>query len=432
MHKPKLVIFDMDGLMFDTEKMGSRCHIQAAKEFGYTISEELSMSLIGGNMIRNTKLLKEALGEDCPLDKIRERSGEYREIHFQEHGLGVKPGLVELLDYLKSENIKMAIASSSGRVVIDRYLKMSGLEGRFDYIISGDMIHNSKPHPEIFLHVCEHFGLDVKEALVLEDSKNGILAAHAGNIPVICVPDLIFHEREIFEMTIATVSSLFKVKELLQGIKPKVAIFDMDGLMFNTEWLCIEPLIKAHHDYGYPMTKEICYKLIGTSGKIAKEILVSEFGTDYPYETVDRHAFALLREEIETNGLPMKKGLITLLERLKALNVTCVIASSSSSKTIEHYLEISNTRQYFKGIVGGDMVKASKPEPDVFIKACELFAVEPGQAIVLEDSKNGIIASNRAGIPVVCVPDLLMHDQGLLEQSEMFVSDLGKLADILG
>lgn len=431
MYKPKLVIFDMDGLMFDTERIGRACHTQAAKEYGYTITEELSMSLIGGNMIRNTKILKEALGNECPLDKIREKSRQYQEAHFKKKGLQVKAGLIELIDYLKKEKIKIAIASSSGRNIIDRYLQMSQLEGQFDYIMSGDKIHNSKPHPEIFLHVCEHFHFSPKEALVLEDSKNGVLAAHAGGIPVICVPDLIFHERDVFEMTKATVSDLFKVKEILQGLKPKLILFDMDGLMFNTEWLCIQPLIKAHHDYGYPMTEEICYKLIGTSGKVAKEILVKEFGEEYPYEKVDRHAFSLLREEIDTNGLPMKKGLITLLDHLKTLGIPCVIASSSSSKTIEHYLDISNTRHYFSGIVGGDMVPISKPEPDIFIKACELFKIPPDQAMVLEDSKNGIIASNRAGIPVVCVPDLLMHDQHLLKQSKMFIPNLEKLVDMI-
>ncbi len=431
MHKPRLVIFDMDGLMFDTEKVGSRLHKKAAKEFGYTITDELLLSLIGGNMVRNTQILMDTFGKDYPIDAIREKLREYREEDFRQNGLGIKEGLVELIDYLKQERIKIAIASSSNREVIERYLKMSHLENRFDYIVSGDKVTHSKPHPEIFLHVCEHFNVEVQDALVLEDSKNGILAAHAGNIPVICVPDLIYHDKEVFELTLATVPSLLNVIDILKGIKPQLAIFDMDGLMFDTERLCIEPLIKAHQKYGYPMTEEMCFKTIGTSGKIAKEILTQEFGPDYDYETVDKEAYQLLRDAIKEHGLPMKKGLIKLLECLKALHIPCVIASSSKISTIRYYLELSHTAHYFKEIVGGDMVKASKPEPDVFIKACELFGVEPHHALVLEDSKNGIIASTRANIPVICVPDLLMHNQEILNLSTLFTSDLNKVAHIV-
>lgn len=431
MKKLKLVIFDMDGLMFDTEKMGSQTLRQAAEEFGYTISDELILSLIGGNMERNTQLLKEALGKDCPLDDIRERSAKYREDYFKEHGLVLKPGLKELITYLKQKQIKIAIASSSSRVAIDRYLVIAELVDQFDYIISGDKVTHSKPDPEIFLNACDYFKVLPQEALVLEDSKNGVLAAHRGHIPVICVPDLIFHCRDIFSLTKATVPSLLKVMDIIEGKKPKLAIFDMDGLMFDTEQMCIEPIIQAHLNHGYPMTKEICYKMIGASGKITREILENEFGQDYPFDKLDQYSYQLLFERIEKEGLPIKSGLIELLEHLKQLEIPCVIASSSSTKVIEHYLKISNTSQYFVDIVGGDKVKASKPEPDIFNKACEIFKVNPQEAIVLEDSKNGIIAANRAGIPVICVPDILMHDQSILGDTEMFVPSLDKLIEMI-
>lgn len=431
MFKPELVIFDMDGLMFDTERLAGECHNKAAKEFGYSLPMDLRLSLIGGNSQRNAKLIREVMGEDYPKEKIGALSMKYRFEYLEKNGLTIKDGLIELLEYLKEENIKIAVASSSNRDIIDYYLKLTHLENQFDYIMSGDHVVHSKPEPEIFLQVCEYFQIAPENTLVLEDSKNGILAAHNGHIPVICVPDMIFHDKEIFALTYATVSNLHKVKTLLMGLRPKLAVFDMDGLMFDTEALCIEPLIKAHQKYNYPMTREICDKLIGTSGVIAREIMEKEFGKDYPYDVIMPLANELLLEEIRKNGLPIKEGLIAFLEKLKSLSIPCVIASSSKVSLIEEYLEISNTRQYFEAVVGGDMVEKSKPEPDIFMKACDLFNVDYQDALVFEDSRNGIIASTRANIPSICVPDLKMHDQGILNQTVAFIPVLSIMNDFL-
>ena len=427
MFQPKLVIFDMDGLMFDTERIGGKCHRQAAKEMGYTIPIELSQRLIGGNKERNTRLLKEVLGQDYPANEVAKLSKQYREAYFDEHGLDIKPGLIELIKTLKHKNIFMAVASSSSREVIDHYLKLSSLEGCFDYIISGDKIKKSKPEPDIFLHACDHFHIDPQETLVLEDSRNGVLAGHHGHIPVICVPDTIYHDRDIFELTEAMVPSLHEVTSLIQGISIDLALFDMDGLMFDTERMCIEPLIQAHHEYGYKMTHELCYQLIGTAGVIAQEILSLDFGEDYPFKQVMQRSEELLLERIEQEGLPIKKGLVELLDHLKACHIPCVIASSSKVETIKHYLEVSKLDHYFNDIIGGDLVEKAKPEPDLFLKACDIMQVKPSKALVFEDSKNGILAAKEAKIPVVCVPDLLMHDQEVLNNTLAFIPDLSHI-----
>ena len=100
------------------------------------------------------------------------------------------------------------------------------------------------------------------------------------------------------------------------------------------------------------------------------------------------------------------------------------MASSSSEKTIKEYLELSNTAKYFKYIVGGNQVKHSKPEPDVFLKALEIAGVNNDEAVIFEDSRNGILAASKANISVICVPDLLMHDQEVLNQSFAFIPSL--------
>lgn len=215
MKKPELIIFDMDGLMFDTERVTKKYYIQTALKYGYTITDELFYQLIGGNRERNRALLKQHLGESYPYEQVSKECRELKHQEYRQNGMGIKQGLVELLEYGKAQGIKMAIASSSNLEIIEHHLNLSKLGHYFDFIMSGDQVVNSKPHPEIFLKVCEHFNILPENALVLEDSKNGIIAASSGNIPVICVPDLVMHEQDILDLTYATITSLDKVIGLI-------------------------------------------------------------------------------------------------------------------------------------------------------------------------------------------------------------------------
>lgn len=426
MEIPKLLILDMDGLMFDTEAIGKRFYFQAAREEGYEVSNELYDSLLGGNKTRNRQILMNHFGDDYPYTKIGERTAQLCSEFYKQHGIGVKKGLIELLEYAKQKHIFVAVASSSMHSVVEKNLRLANVNHYIDYVISGDQVEHSKPHPEIFLKACTYFHVMPQDALVLEDSKNGILAARAANIPVICVPDLVFHTRDVFNLTYATVASLDKVIDLIE-YRPKVAIFDMDGLMFDTERLSIKPLIKAHKDNGYTLPEEIAYQLIGTSGVYAKNILMDYFGEDYPFDKIGQDFGELFFKTIRNDGLPIKDGLIKLLNQLHDLNIKCVIASSSNTEVIEEYLDISHTSHYFEYIVGGDEVELTKPHPDIFIKACEIAGVNANEAVVFEDSKNGILAASEAQIPVICIPDILLHNQMILQKTMAFMPSLSRV-----
>ena len=423
---PKLIILDMDGLMFDSESISKHFYLQVALEHGYVVPEELYNSMLGGNKERNKSILINHFGESYPYKQISEETGKLCLDYYNHHGIGIKKGLIELLEYAKMKHIYVAVASSSNKDVIERNLKMANVNHYIDYVISGDQVEHSKPHPEIFLNSCVYFGILPQEAIVLEDSKNGILAARNANIPVICVPDLIYHSRDIFNLTYATVPSLDCVIDLIEK-QVKLAIFDMDGLMFDTERQCIQPLIKANRDFGYEMSEEIAYQLIGTSGANAKEILLNHFGKDYPYQQIDEEFEQLLLNTIKTEGLSIKEGLIKLLNHLQDLNIKCVVAASSHTDLIRTYLNLSNITQYFDKIIGGDQVAFTKPNPDLFIKACEVCHVKQEDAIVFEDSKNGILAANEAHIPVICIPDIIMHDQSILNKTLAFMPSLSRV-----
>lgn len=214
----KCLIFDMDGLMFDTERIAGIAYKRAAKECGYPITDETRYQLLGRSKADGRRIVKEVMGDDYPADTISELSHRYKDEYISEHGLPIKKGLVELLTYARSKELRIAVASSSAIDTIEEYLKLADLRGYFDFIISGDQVKHSKPDPEIFLKACEYFHVETNEAIVLEDSKSGIMAAVNGNIPVICIPDILEHDEEITKLTYKTLPDLGKVIKVLENI----------------------------------------------------------------------------------------------------------------------------------------------------------------------------------------------------------------------
>ena len=195
----KLVIFDMDGLMYDTEPIGMKCMLETALQYGYKIDQEFALSSIGMNINDHRKKVLEKFGPDYPYDQISLQSRKMRMDYLLNNGIKVKPGLRELIAYLKQKNILIAIASSSKRETIDTYNKLANIDGSlFDYIISGDKVEHSKPSPDIYLKVLEHLHINNEDALVLEDSRNGIL-------------DLVKHGDDINKLLYKTVPSLNEV-----------------------------------------------------------------------------------------------------------------------------------------------------------------------------------------------------------------------------
>lgn len=205
----------MDGLMFDSEVIAEWAYKKAAKEFGYEILDEIYYQLLGRSRTDAYSIMKDIMGETYPAMEIIKLAHEFKDAYIQEHGLPMKKGLMELLDHVKQKGILVAVASSSDKSVIEWYLTLAGIETYFDYIISGDQVAHSKPDPEIFLNVCQHLKVKPEESLVLEDSKSGIMAAVNGNIPVICIPDILDHEDDIKKLTYQTLPDLTAVIEFI-------------------------------------------------------------------------------------------------------------------------------------------------------------------------------------------------------------------------
>jgi len=185
------VLFDMDGTVFDTEPIYRRCWIRAAKEVGFDVDMDLFFARICGlNMTDIASCVYHFYGEDTPFEEIRTLRRGYLDEELESGVLPFKPGAPEIFGELKKRGIRIALATSTGRKMVDRYLQMSGLEGVFDIIMTGETVTRGKPHPEIFLTAAAKLGIAPAHCVVVEDSPNGVRAGHAAGMHTVMVPDL--------------------------------------------------------------------------------------------------------------------------------------------------------------------------------------------------------------------------------------------------
>lgn len=201
-------------------------------------------------------------------------------------------------------------------------------------------------------------------------------------------------------------------------------IFDMDGLMFDTEKVFIKAWDYAGERIGIGKAGYMVYKTLGMSIVASYEIWNEEFGDRYNQEELRKYTKEFLKNYYENNKVPLKQGLYVLLEYLKNVNAKLAVASSSPHWEVEKHLNDAGIIDCFSAIICGDMVEKSKPAPDIYIKACEMLNENPEECIALEDSKNGLLSAYRAGCKPIIVPDLWQPDEEILQIIKGKYSDL--------
>ena len=154
-------------------------------------------------------------------------------------------------------------------------------------------------------------------------------------------------------------------------------IFDMDGLIFDTERLFMEQLAVVMAERGYRLSREVYCKSLGLTGKSLEKLMLTEYGMDYPFAQLGRIAREHVDAIAATVGLELKPDIVTLLQWIRRQGLKAAVASSTRSDIVERYLEGAGIRKYFSVIVGGEMVERSKPEPDIFLKAAEKAHAAP-------------------------------------------------------
>ena len=193
--------------MFDTEVLAEKIWTKILASHSLAFNKEFLDSIKGRNIADSKVLFEKYYDTNISFLDLKEERNRMLEYELRHNGVPIKKGLIEALNYLKSLNKKIALASSSSKQLILDNLKDTNLTAYFDYIVSGEDFKQSKPNPEIFLNCSKHFNLQPERCLVLEDSKSGIEAAINANMQAVWVPDLVR-----FEIP----SKVIKIKDLTE------------------------------------------------------------------------------------------------------------------------------------------------------------------------------------------------------------------------
>lgn len=205
-------------------------------------------------------------------------------------------------------------------------------------------------------------------------------------------------------------------------------VFDMDGLMFDTERLVIKGWDFAGKQTGYNISEEIVIKTLGVNAEDTRHIFLEQFGRDFDYDAIRKIRIDFVTDYIEKNGIPVKTGLIELLDFLKANHYKMTVATSTERERANYYFRKANVSDYFDDIVCGDMIKRGKPEPDIYLKACEIIGLPAEECLALEDSTTGILSAYRAGMKPVMIPDIVKPNE---ETCKILYAKLSTLLDVI-
>jgi HAD superfamily hydrolase (TIGR01509 family) len=210
----KAVVFDMDGVLVDSEGLFRDAMMQVSREQGRDLPHAVFMRLVGGPRDQNRLVVLEHFGADFDFETWV-AAANARALARMAEGLALKPGVIALMDYLESAGLPMAVATSAGRSAVDRELGPAGLIPRFGAIVTRDDCDRGKPHPDPFLIAAERLGVAPEACLALEDSHNGVRSAAAADMMTIMIPDLLEPTPEIAALCVAVLPSLHDVRRLI-------------------------------------------------------------------------------------------------------------------------------------------------------------------------------------------------------------------------
>lgn len=210
------VIFDMDGLMIDTERIAQRAWQIAGREGGFEIDDDTYILAVGRTRDDTKEIFQAKYGDGFPFDNLYERKQQIMYDLIDTEGIPTKSGLFELYDLIDELGIAKAVATSTARPTAIKKLTIVKALDRFEVIVCGDEIENGKPEPDIFLEAANRLGIVPDRCIVLEDSEAGIRAAHAAGMSPIMVPDMKQPSAEIVGLADHVLDSLWDVQPIVK------------------------------------------------------------------------------------------------------------------------------------------------------------------------------------------------------------------------
>lgn len=210
------VVFDMDGLLLDTEIVYRAAMIEAGQVFGIGFTGEIYAAMVGKTTPECGVMLRELFGETFPVQSYFERVWADVE-DLLEAETRLKAGVIEILDFLDDQGLPRGIATSNGKPAVERYLGRFDLLPRFNAVVAHHDVTRHKPHPDPYLEAARRIGVDPLACLALEDSHPGVRAAHAAGMMTVMVPDILDPNEEMHEKCVHIADSLHHVLDLLKA-----------------------------------------------------------------------------------------------------------------------------------------------------------------------------------------------------------------------
>ncbi|MGI6472716.1 MAG: HAD family hydrolase [Candidatus Methanomethylophilaceae archaeon] len=196
----KAILFDMDGVLIDTERINLRFTIEAAKDFGFDLKPEDALKQRSTAPEESDRYYRSVYGEDFDFYAIRDERRRRMRDFIEENGLDLKEGVREVFEHLEKMNLKKAVVTSTQYDRAMNYIRMLGIENRFDAIVSASMVERGKPYPDVYLYATEKINEKPENCIAVEDSPNGVRAAYGAGCKVAIFPDLTEPDEEMRNM----------------------------------------------------------------------------------------------------------------------------------------------------------------------------------------------------------------------------------------
>lgn len=193
-------------------------------------------------------------------------------------------------------------------------------------------------------------------------------------------------------------------------------IFDMDGLILDSERMAIRMWVEAGEQGGYPITKEMARGAIGMDVKDTEALFISLLGPEFPFQRMNRLRRDLTEETMDREGMPIKTGAREIISIIHRRSIPLGVASATETGIVSTYLDKADLKKYFSHIVGGDQVKIGKPDPAVYLLTADKLGVAPAECLVFEDSEKGLGAAHAAGMKPILIPDILPPTEEMLKK----------------
>lgn len=403
----RAVIFDMDGLMYDTEPLVEKCWRKAARHSRMTMTPQTLSALRSRDSADREAYLKSIFGDR--IDYKRLERVMYKELHtiIGDKGLPLKPGLWELLVYLKRNGYKLAVQTTNTMDAARWYLNISGCTEFFDVVVAGRSVQHGKPEPDIYLKAVELLELEPAECLVLEDSPSGIIGAHRAGCMSLMIPDMDPPTRGVSALSQGIVEDMEQVIPFLRETLcqpeqnwPAVrsVVFDLGGVLVEFDPVSylrrrftnreLESYL-FQNTFGSELWKEIDAGTV-TRAEAQEQILAKAKKDGFLFET---------RTVLDEwwSMLKTKEDTVALIRKLKEQGIQVYYLSNIPQDVYEE-LAAREFMQLFDGGVASYEEKVLKPQPEIYTRLLEKYGLDPAATIFFDDTSKNVEAACELGI----------------------------------